>query len=70
MEFSSIGPALGRLGSDSCRGAKSKQGAEPPYSALTLTTGHDCRSFSGALTLYGIVSCIFPSIEEKKINYI
>ena len=44
MEFNSFGPAVGRLGSDSSRGAKLRQsrsrGAEPP-SPLTLTTGVD-----------------------------
>ena len=40
MEFNSFGPAVGRLGSDSSRGAQVEAGgAEPP---LTLTTGLDC----------------------------
>ena len=44
MEFNSFGPAVGRLGSDSSRGAKLRQsrsrGAEPPLTPLTLTTGY------------------------------
>ena len=43
MQFNSFGPAVGRLGSDSSRGAKLRQsrsrGAEPPPPIpLTLTT--------------------------------
>jgi len=42
MEFNSFGAAVGRLGSDSSRGAKLRQirsrGAEPPLAPLTLTT--------------------------------
>jgi len=39
VEFNSFGPAVGRLGSDSSRGAKVEAGgAEPLLAPLTLTT--------------------------------
>ena len=39
MEFNSFGPAVGRLGTDSSRGAKVEAGgAELPLTPLTLTT--------------------------------
>ena len=40
MEFNSFGPAVGRLGSDSSRGAKVEAGGLSPPSPLTLTTAH------------------------------
>ena len=40
MEFNSFGPAVGRLGSDSSRGAKVEAGGLTPLAPLTLTTGY------------------------------
>jgi len=40
VEFNSFGPAVGRLGSDSSRGAKVEAGGLSPPSPLTLTTAY------------------------------
>jgi len=62
MEFNSFGPAVGRLGSDSSRGAKLRQsrsrgGAEP----LTLTTVD-----SAVGLIEGTVFLVFVSAQTDK----